>query len=110
MLVFLTGLGTLVASIILKISSPDNINSIYGYRTKRSMKNQKLWDFAQKYSAKILIIVGILNILIGIALMFVTYSNEYYLFFELGWAVLSFLPVFVLTERRLIQIELYLTE
>ncbi|GAA5415293.1 hypothetical protein Pryu01_00317 [Paraliobacillus ryukyuensis] len=105
MLVFITGLGTLMASIVLRTSSPHNINSLYGYRTKRSKKNQKLWDFAQKYSAKLLSIVGILNILIGIGLMFVTYSKEYYLFFELGWGVLSFLLVFVLTKRKLIQIE-----
>lgn len=105
MLVLLTGLGTLVASLILKFSSPENINKIYGYRTKRSMKNKKLWNFAQKYSSKLLMKMGILNILIGIVLMFITYSKEYYLFFELGWVVLSYLPAFILTERKLIQIE-----
>lgn len=28
---------------------PTGINSVVGYRTKRSMKSQKAWDFAQKY-------------------------------------------------------------
>lgn len=111
MLVFITGLGTLVASFVLRSSSPQNINSIYGYRTKRAKKNQKLWNFAQKYSAKVLSIVAVVNILIGIGLMmFVTYSKEYYLFFELGWVILSTLPVFVLTERKLIQMEQSFTE
>ncbi|RKD69571.1 SdpI/YhfL family protein [Sinobaca qinghaiensis] len=105
MLVFLTGLGTLVAGIVLKISSPARINNVYGYRTQRSKKNQKLWDVSQEYSAKILRLMGVLNILIGIVLMFTTYSQEYYLFFELGWVVLSFLPVFILTERKLVKIE-----
>ncbi|MCK0205205.1 SdpI family protein [Ornithobacterium rhinotracheale] len=31
---------------------PKELNAIYGYRTKRSSKDQKSWDFAQKYSAK----------------------------------------------------------
>ncbi|MEY9141437.1 MULTISPECIES: SdpI family protein [Mammaliicoccus] len=105
MIVLLTGLGTLVASLVLKFSNPKNINKTYGYRTKRSMKNKTQWNFAQKYSAKMLMIMGTLNILIGIVLMFITYSKEYYLFFELGGAVLTYLPVFILTERKLIQLE-----
>lgn len=105
MLVFLTGLGTLMASVVLRTAKPPKINSVYGYRTKRSKRNQTLWKAAQKYSAKIFSVVGILNIIIGVFLMFVTYSNEYYLFVELGWTAFSFLPVFILTERKLIQIE-----
>src|SRR5690625_4031636 len=106
MLVFITGLGALIASLILKSTSPQNVNRVYGYRTKRSKKNQKLWDFAQKYSAKVLTITAILNIVIGLILMiFVKYSNEYYLFFELGWIVISILPVFLLTERKLMEME-----
>lgn len=31
---------------------PKNINSFYGYRTSRSMKNQQTWDEANRYSAK----------------------------------------------------------
>ena len=30
---------------------PQNINSIYGYRTSRSMKNQQTWDFAHQVCA-----------------------------------------------------------
>lgn len=51
--------------------------------------------------------MGILNLLIGAILIIVTYNNEYYLFFELGWIMFSFL---ILTERKLIQIERSVTE
>ncbi|WP_158232150.1 SdpI family protein [Sporosarcina sp. P20a] len=106
MLVFITGLGTLIGSLILKSASPQNVNRVYGYRTKRSKKNQKLWDFAQKYSAKVLTITAVLNIVIGLIIMiFVKFDNEYYLFFELGWVVVSILPVFLLTERKLMEME-----
>ena len=38
---------------------PKKINEIYGYRTTRSMKSQAAWDFAQKYSAKLMTAFGI---------------------------------------------------
>lgn len=41
---------TLVVISIVKVIPPRKINSWYGYRTKMSMKNQKNWDYAQKYS------------------------------------------------------------
>ncbi len=42
---------SIVAFVILRLFPPRKINRLYGYRTKRSMQNQKKWDFAQKYSA-----------------------------------------------------------
>ena len=32
---------------------PREINSIYGYRTSRSMKNQDTWDFAHEYCGRL---------------------------------------------------------
>ena len=32
---------------------PKKINSIYGYRTSRSMKNQQTWDFAHQVCGKL---------------------------------------------------------
>ena len=37
---------------------PKNINALYGYRTKSSMKNQGRWEFSQKYSAIEMIKLG----------------------------------------------------
>jgi uncharacterized membrane protein len=37
---------------------PKSINYLYGYRTKSSMKSKDCWDFAQKYSAKLMIYYG----------------------------------------------------
>lgn len=44
---------------------PRKINWFYGYRTPCAMKNQKRWDFAQKYSAKLMIKLGGLSILLS---------------------------------------------
>lgn len=47
-----TGLLGLIAGYYLKKYPPKHINGFYGYRTPRSMKNQKHWDLAQQLGAK----------------------------------------------------------
>lgn len=34
---------------VMRKNPPKDINSVYGYRTKRSMKNQDTWDFAHAF-------------------------------------------------------------
>lgn len=60
------GLSLLIAGIVMVLYPPKKINSFYGYRTKRSMANQNNWDFAQQYSARLLIQVGFIIIVLGI--------------------------------------------
>lgn len=43
---------------------PEKINSLYGYRTKKSMKNKESWDFSQKYSSKIFLCFSILLLIL----------------------------------------------
>lgn len=38
---------------------PENINSIYGYRTSMSMKNKETWNFAHQYCGNLWIKTGI---------------------------------------------------
>ena len=44
---------------------PKKINGLYGYRTSSSMKNQERWDFAQIYSSREMIKLGLLISLNG---------------------------------------------
>ncbi|MDA0356796.1 MAG: SdpI family protein, partial [Bacteroidetes bacterium] len=46
-----SGLIFMLAGFIMLKLPPKKINSLYGYRTRSSMKNQERWDFSQKYSA-----------------------------------------------------------
>lgn len=62
----LIGLIFIVVGLIQMIFPPKKINSLYGYRTPRSMKNIEVWNFAQKLSAKLLIALGSILILFGI--------------------------------------------
>ena len=52
------GLLAVLFGLLLYFLPPKKINWIYGYRTIRSSKSQPAWDFAQKFSAKNLIIFG----------------------------------------------------
>ena len=38
---------------MMEKNPPREINSIYGYRTSRSMKNQDTWDFAHEYCGRL---------------------------------------------------------
>lgn len=42
-------------------SPPKEINSAFGYRTKRSMLDQEHWDFAHQYAGRVWVRCGIAN-------------------------------------------------
>ena len=44
----------LLLAFIVKKYPPKKINPIYGYRTKRSMKNPKTWEAANKFSSQLM--------------------------------------------------------
>lgn len=51
----ITGPLVLVVFLITRQFPPKKINSLYGYRTRRSMANTEAWQFAQVYSTKLMI-------------------------------------------------------
>ncbi len=59
------GIVFILAGIILYVFPPKNINGLYGYRTQTSMQSQQKWDFAQTYSAKIMMFTGLIFTLIA---------------------------------------------
>ncbi|EHQ41932.1 SdpI family protein [Myroides odoratus] len=78
---------------------------LIGYRTPRSMKNQENWDFSQKLSGKLLLILGSLAFAINLLFYFAVLPQTYYtsteVFFILGGTIL----VIFYTELRLYQFE-----
>ncbi len=86
---FFCGIIFVICGLIILYFPPKKINALYGYRTKKSMKNQEYWDFTQKYSAKEMIKLGgllsccsvfgfifkfeeFINIIIGLSLLILT--------------------------------------
>jgi len=49
---------------------PKEINHLYGYRTRRSMCNQEVWDFANKQNAKYFWRVALFTMGISVLLLF----------------------------------------
>ena len=53
--------------------TPKEINYVYGYRTKRSMRNEETWKFANQYFGKVWHRCGLISVplsVIAIALVF----------------------------------------
>ena len=51
----------LLISYIFAKYPPKKINDLYGYRTKRSMCNQDCWDFANRYSIRLIWKISLLT-------------------------------------------------
>ena len=87
-------------------SAPHNINSTFGYRTKRSMMNEDTWKFAHLYIGKLWFICGLIILLPSVAVMLFVLGKEVNTVGTVG-AILVFvqmLPMFgtiIPTEKAL---------
>ncbi|MBD1393874.1 SdpI family protein [Mucilaginibacter glaciei] len=61
----LLGLIFLTAGYLQKTYPPKEINSLYGYRTTRSMQNQQTWDAGNRYSTRLIIKCAWILLIIG---------------------------------------------
>ena len=60
------GVLVLIMGYIYKIYPPRKINYIYGYRTRRTMSNQKIWEYANRIGARMIVRAGWVVLVIGI--------------------------------------------
>ncbi len=73
----LVGIIFIIAGLIMLKFPPKKINMLYGYRTLSSMKNQKNWDFAQRYSSILMMYCGFgLLLFSGIGLLFTVSTGQ----------------------------------
>ncbi|MCH1517659.1 MAG: SdpI family protein [Flavobacteriaceae bacterium] len=59
------GLIFVIAGYIQQKFPPKKINHFYGYRTRKSMRDQESWDFAQAYSSRQMQKMGAGIVLLG---------------------------------------------
>ena len=62
----LVGIIYIFGGILFYFFRPTKINSIYGYRTTSSMKNQERWGFAQTYASLKMLESGIWLLLLSL--------------------------------------------
>ena len=60
-----TGVVFVIVGLVMMYFPPKKINHVYGYRTVRSCKNQRNWDFAQRHGARMMLLTGIGNIMVA---------------------------------------------
>ena len=56
--------------------APDNINSVFGYRTSMSMKNKDTWIFAHKYCGKMWYVCGLILLPISFIIMIAVIGKD----------------------------------
>lgn len=103
-MLWLVGGLFLAAGILYRFFPPKKINSLYGYRTLRSMKNQKTWNFAQRSSSSLVILAGCIALVLGSLALFIPAIASFYQ--HLLGAALVFacasIPI-IATEKALIK-------
>ncbi|MCR9183073.1 MAG: SdpI family protein [Flavobacteriaceae bacterium] len=97
------GFISIITGFILLKFPPKNINFLYGYRTKSSMKSKERWDFAQSYSAKLMIKGGVLYLGLGVLGLFLNLSHIPNVSIGIGTLLLGCIYLIVKTELKLKQ-------
>ncbi len=73
---WLVPLTMIVFGMVFYYKPPKKINSVYGYRTKMSCKNQKTWDFAHRYCGKLWTLFGTAIIPFSVLPMILVWAED----------------------------------
>jgi len=105
---FLAGSISIIAGAIMLKFPPKEINMLYGYKTKRSMSNQKNWDFSQKFSALKMTQVGVILIVVSFVISAFKVPEKAHSAVIIAGVVTSItalLSTIIITEQKLKQRE-----
>ena len=87
-------------------TAPKNINTVFGYRTSKSMKNKDTWIFAHKYCGKIWFISGLIMLPLSVIVMMFVFGGLENVVGTVGAVLcgIQFIPILIsiiLTEKAL---------
>ncbi|HEK9100524.1 SdpI family protein [Bacillus pfraonensis] len=100
----LIGIIFILTALILQKNPPTDINAVYGYRTKRSMKNKDLWNAGNRYSAEVMKQNGVFMILVGSAIgLLFKYTHTTIVILSL--MIILIIRMFVKVEKKLKTLE-----
>jgi len=94
-----TGFVFALVGFFLFTFPPKKINGLYGYRTSSSMKSQERWDFAQIYSSKEMIKIGIILMLLSLTGFLFSVGGEKNSFVGLIMMIAAVGSLFARVER-----------
>ncbi|UFK97276.1 SdpI family protein [Kaistella faecalis] len=90
-----------VAGFIMYRFPPKKINYFYGYRTNSSMKNQDRWDFAQKYSARQMMVTGFFLAASSLLVLFSDFGSFLTLGVGLAFVILAGVILLIRVEKAI---------
>jgi uncharacterized membrane protein len=91
----------LLAGWLLWRKPPKKINSLYGYRSRKSMENQAKWDFAQIEGGKNMMRAGLLYLLLIPIGQILTLSEIVETILSIGILFLIVVLLFLKTEKAI---------
>ncbi|MEM7186945.1 MAG: SdpI family protein [Bacteroidota bacterium] len=95
------GVFMLLLALFFRRKPPAKINHLYGYRTKRSMKNQATWKAGNDYSARMFVQMS-WALLILPPLLYVLYP-QWILLLTIGVQLVLLICLMIFTEKYLKQ-------
>lgn len=98
---FSVGLIFIFAGLLMFYLPPKKINSLYGYRTNSSMKNQERWKFAQKFSSIEMLKLGTFLTLASLLALVTTISNSLNLIVGLSLTIIGVAVLFIRVEKAI---------
>jgi uncharacterized membrane protein len=99
----LTGLIFLVIGAIYFKFPMKRINRFIGYRTSKSMMDQERWDFAQRYSTRLMLKIGALFILIALLSLVVPLSHNWSLVIGSAILICGVICLLICTDRAIVR-------
>jgi uncharacterized membrane protein len=98
----ITGVVLLLAGWYVQRNPPSHINPVYGYRTPRAKMSKENWDFAQKFSARLMVQAGLLLCILGVIGGFIPPQDNLWFMMVSVFLLIGIIlfPIF-LTEREL---------
>jgi uncharacterized membrane protein len=97
----LCGLIFILVGALSRRYPPSKVNMLYGYRTERSMASPETWSFAHRYSARLLIWLGLALIILAIPSLFWKASFHLEMLYTMAMIVGGAAVLFWRTETEL---------
>lgn len=95
------GICFIVFGLIMYIFPPKKINGLYGYRTASSMESQTKWDFAQKFSAKIMALIGLLLSIISFYKPYLGLDEDQDVILGIFFLLMTMILMITIVEKKL---------
>jgi len=72
----MTGPAAILGALLSARWPAKRINHLYGYRTKKSMSSQEIWDFAQRYYPEVMLKLGFILTFCSLPGLFMNNMNQ----------------------------------